>query len=463
MALAESMRSCFETDSLFGSSDSGLSESSGSQNNAYFALNARSSRIRDPYESIENTRLPRPSFDESGKGRTSSAPNARTTRSSTQSHKHMAANEHDEIDLLLNASSLASSVSIEAPISHPSVAKKRKWKSAVRAQEGFQKPDAFGNVECTLCKFGIFDSETGSGTTRLMRIYERQIGQMHDETLYRYMATYWNDNIATDTTGISSSHDSMDVDSDDIIIPKVNVSQIHFHFESCFSRRNVVGILFGQMDKLLKIQNRVYENGVFVRTVSEEEQQMEEMKGAQKPTPVLTQDANGNIIDEYANTIRSAPPEQNCVDDASDNPMFSQITDMIKRELEFIKKLQAEIPSIENPNTRKAQEQLINTHITKVFKDIRKCQAMEKNRKKKVDKKYLVHSKEAAVFRDYNRAILYTIRGLKEWRDVSAFMDGDADPGAPRKKRGIGRPNKPQIPGVSDSGIKKPNARFKRY
>lgn len=469
MAFAESMRSCFETESLFSSESSSenTSDGDGSGNeNAYSALNARTAgRIHPPNQPRV---VPRVSVSGNDSGSDRAERRRRNLHTNTGPRKPTAADEHNEVDLLLNASSLASSEAIETPTTHPSVGKRKKWKHVIRAQENFEKPDAFGNIECPLCKFGIFDSEGGSATTKLMRIYERQIGQMHDETLYRYMANYWNDSIATDSSTLENDIRRGDVDSDEIPIPTVTVSQIHYHFESCFSRRNVVGILFNQIDKLLKIQNRVYENGVFVRTVSEDELRKAELDGVQRPTPMLTQDANGNIIDEYANTIRSEPPEQTFANEPiKDDPLFSQITSMIKEQLEFVKKLQAEIPLIENPQARRTQEELINTYITKIFKDIRKCQAMERMRRKKVDKKYLVHSKEAAVFRDYNRAILYTIRGLKEWRDVSTFMDGDTDPGAPRKKKAAAaiRYAKAKLSGpAADTGAaKKTPAKFNPY
>ncbi len=368
--------------------------------------------------------------------------------------------EQAEVDMLLNESSLASSLSVEAPMSHPSSIKKKQWRAAVRAQENFQKPDDFGIVECIICKFGVVDSSDSNPAARMVQIYKEQIGAVSDPTLYRYLALYWNEHVAT---YVDAAGDNSDILEDEEPIPKINVSQVEFHFESCYRLRNVERVFFDQLDKLLKIQNRVYENGVFVRTVSEDEQRKNDLDGVQRPTPVLTADASGNIIDEYAGTIRSDPPDTTLAHESvASTPLFSQMTGMIRDELEFIKEMQADIDTVSDPTFKVKQERKINIRLTKVFKDIRKVQAMERSRNKKVDKRYLVHSKEAAIFRDYNRAVLYTVRGLKEWREVSSFMDRDHGPCA-KRNTSHDLKRKRADAGVSGKAKKRAKENFESY
>jgi hypothetical protein len=388
-----------------------------------------------------------------GPARKSANPNSNSTSNSNISR------EQSQVDRLLNTSSLASSISIETPIPHPSINKRKDWKNLIHVQENFQKPDKFGIVECVLCQFGVFDASDGNATEKLLTIYKQQLGKMPDETLYRYLAIYWNDHVATvpnqDVAGVTTTQE-------DSIIPHVTVSIIAHHFEICYQRRNVEGILFQQIDRLLKIQNRVYENGVFVRTVDDEEQRMADIEGLPRPAPVLTQDANGNIIDEYAHTVRAEPPEDDIRNGSSpenqtqSSPLFTQMTSMIENQINFIKELQERIPFIEDPITRQTYERQIDEQLNKLHNDIRSAQRLERKQRKKIDKKYLVHSREAAVFRDYNRAILYTVRGLKDWREVSCFMDEDTGMFIKPKRR-QGRPSNPkpgQNPALSSKYVK---------
>lgn len=298
----------------------------------------------------------------------------------------------------------------------------------MRAQEGFRKPDMFGIVECTICKYAICDASSSNPASKLVQIYKQQIGHVPDAYLYRALAIYWNDHVATLASGDRG-------EEEEEAIPMVNVSQVEYHFCKCYRRRNIEGILFDQLDKLLKIQQCVYENGVFVRTITEEEQAQNDAAGIQRPAPSLTQDAHGNIIDEYANTARCEPPDDAVTSSVMSGPMFAYMTDMIRNEMSFIRDLKAGLEGIDNPAVRARQEQCINRRLTKVMRDIGRLKQMQVEVRKKSETKRYVHCKEAMIVRDYSRAIYNGVRYLKEWREVSSFMDGDCGQPVSRKAR----------------------------
>lgn len=151
--------------------------------------------------------------------------------------------------IIANRSSTFQSDSIEPPAMHPDVSRALRDREWMEEQDDFVAPDNLGNVECMVCKYGVFNESTqNTAMGYFQAMYTTFCERMHEAQMYTYMTRFWNHELRMEYPHV----------------PVTTVSAVRHHFESCMRKQNMVQRLQSTMAKLERAIDVVEQTGLYV-------------------------------------------------------------------------------------------------------------------------------------------------------------------------------------------------------
>jgi hypothetical protein len=137
--------------------------------------------------------------------------------------------------IIANRAATFQSESIEPPAMHPDVSRALRDREWLEENEEFVEPDNLGHVECVVCKYGVFNEATQNTSMGYFRgMYATYRDTKHTPQMYTYMARFWNTELHAEYPHV----------------PRITVSAVRYHVESCLRNENMFQRLQNNMQKL---------------------------------------------------------------------------------------------------------------------------------------------------------------------------------------------------------------------